>query len=282
MKKTLLVVILAIFMPKVNIQAQIIINFNSKKYIPCEITFDDNTVVSGFIKDFRLPKTIEITGYELSTIESELNLDRSKFKFKSTQDSKAEDLTLSDIKYITLIEEDGQVKYEKLHLKTINSKSEVVDLKREVMVPLLREGSINLYGLQVYECSGGCIMLWILAYIKHPDSEYAYIPIDYNGLNLFNVGKLQEKIFRSFEEVGKDCEDFANYMKELSQTKMSKDEKKEAKEEYRAFQKKLKDELKSVKGAKNKRQLEDDLYTEYFLGKYIKVIDEYDNRCGKS
>jgi hypothetical protein len=280
MEKRLLIVILALFIPNFTIHSQIIINFNSKKYIPCEITFDDNTIASGFIKDFRLPRTIEIAGYDLGSIESQLNLDRSKFKFKATNDGSAEDITLSNIKYITLIEEDGNIKYEKLHLKTINSKSEVVDLKREIMVPLLREGDINLYGLQVYECSTSCTMLWVLAYVKHRDSEYAFIPIDYNKLNLFNTGKLQEKIFRSFEEVGKDCKDFANYMRELSQTKMTKDEKKEAKEEYNAFQKKIKTELKSVKGADNKRKLEDDLYTEYFLSKYIKVIDEYDKRCG--
>src|SRR5690606_15506713 len=208
MKKALFVVILALFLPQFTMQSQIIINFNSKKYIPCEITFDDNTVVSGFVKDFRLPRTIEIAGYDLGTIESQLNLDRSKFKFKTTNDGSAKDITLSNIKFITLIEEDGDTKYEKLRLKTINSKSEVVDLKREIMVPLLREGNINLYGLQVYECSVNCTMFWVLAYVKHRDSEYAFIPIDYNNLNLFNTGKLQEKIFRSFEEVGKDCEDF--------------------------------------------------------------------------
>lgn len=277
MKKIILLLIL--ICQKSNAQ-DVVFTISKKEYIPTEIVLNDGKIISGFIKDFTLPKTIEFRGlgYDFKSIESKLNLDRTKFKFKKEINGSVEDLDLIDIKSITLKEEDT-TKYEKLKLKTINSNSEVIDLKREVMIPVIKEGKINLYGLRAYQCAGPCEMMFVIAYVKKPNDEFAYIPIDFNRMNLFNLGKIDDKLFKAFEEIGKDCPEFQNYLKNNKALFEDENYRKEVKNEYKQFQKDKKEKIKQLKRAREKRRMEDNMNTEYFLKIYYNLINEYSSRC---
>ncbi|MBC8643768.1 hypothetical protein H9W95_06220 [Flavobacterium lindanitolerans] len=57
--------------------------------------------------------------------------------------------------------------------------------------------------MRVYECGHGCSLMWILAYIKKPNDEFAYIPVDYNRLNLFNLGKIDDKFLKPLRKLVK-------------------------------------------------------------------------------
>lgn len=259
--------------------AQVVISLSKKEFISSEIVLNNGDIVLGFIKDFTLPKTIEVRGltYDFNSIESKLYLDRTKFKFKKEINGTVENLDLADIKSIKLMADDT-IKYEKLKLKTINSNSDVVDLEREVMIPLIKEGKINLYGLKVFECSNAydCFLMYILVYIKKPNDEFAYIPIDFNRINIFNFGKADDKFFKVFEEVGNDCPEFLVSLKKMKTTAIDKNE---IKNEYARFEKEKKEKLKQVKNKEEKRKLAEQLDDAYFLKGYLLLIDEYTSKC---
>ncbi|QRM90745.1 hypothetical protein FG167_16365 [Lacinutrix sp. WUR7] len=148
------------------------------------------------------------------------------------------------------------------------------------MVPLIREGEINLYGLRAYNCASGsrCEMTYVIAYIKNKNHDFAYIPIDYNRINIFNLGKMDNKFLKSFEEAGSDCPAFLTYLNDKRKSFESKSFRKSFKEKYKQFKKEKKAKLKLIKGRKNKQQEEDKLDTPHFLNIYIEFIDAYASR----
>lgn len=259
---------------------EIIFDFSTKAFIPSEITLTNGSVLNGFIRDFSLPKSVEFRGlgYEFNSIESKLFLDRRTFKYRASEEGETKIMDLDDITSILLKGEDT-IRYEKLKLKTINTKNEVIDLNKEVIMPLLREGPINLYGLGVSHCREGCQMIFVIVYIKNVNQDYAYIPIDYNRINFFNIGSLDDKFFKSFAEAGSDCPEFLEYLETVEQRFANKDIRKDYKTAYKEFQKEKKEKLKEIKGVKNKRKAENDMDTAYFLKFYTDIIDEYTSFC---
>lgn len=275
MKKLLLLAMIFIWQ---NNFAQVLIYTAKKEFIPAEIRLANDEIISGYIKEFNVPNAIEFTDFSFNfNLESELRLDRTKFNFKKTPDGASEKIELNNIKSITLKAEDT-ITYEKLKLKTINSKLEVVDLKREIMAPLIKKGKINVYGLRVYECGHGCSLMWILAYIKKPNDEFAYIPVDYNRLNLFNLGKIDDKFFKAFEEVGKDCPEFLSYLETRKAQFNDKAYKKELLAARKQFDKDKKEKLK-LTDKRERRKMEDQMDTDYYLKFYLDEIDAYSSRC---
>lgn len=283
MLKKLFLLLFIVLSSRVNAQT-LLTTIGSREYIPCEITLDDGSILNGFIKDFTLPKTFEFRGfgYDFSAIESKLKLDTKTFKYRKTLKGENEKVSLENVHSIFLKGSEN-IKYEKIRLKTINSKNEVVDLNREIMIPLIREDEINLYGLRVYNCMNGnnCEMMYVIAYIKNKNQDYAYIPIDFNRINLFNIGKLDDKFLKSFEETGSDCAEFLTFIDEKRKSFENKTLKKESKEKYKKFKKEKKAKLKLIKGRKEKQKEEDILDTEYFLNLYIEFIDEYTSLCSE-
>ena len=41
------------------------------------------------------------------------------------------------------------------------------------------------------------------------------MPIDFDRINIFNIGSIPEKMVEAFRFVGKDCPEFQNYLKTL-------------------------------------------------------------------
>lgn len=280
MKKILCLLVLII---SSYIQAQdVIFTTSQKDYIPCEIILNNGSILNGYIKDFTLPKTVEFRtpAYSFKAIESKLNLDKTTFKFKNNLSEKDQKLSLENIHSIALKDSDATT-YEKLKLKTINSNMEVVDLEREIMIPLIREDKISLYGLKVFNCFNGnnCEMMYVIAYIKNQNQDFAYIPIDVNRINLLNFSNADDKFLKSFEEAGSDCPEFLAYMEEKRVSFADKDFRKAYKENYKTFQKEKKAKLKLIKGLKNKEKAEDEMDSDFFLKMYTEVIEEYSSRC---
>lgn len=260
-----------------------VFSFSKKEYIPCKITLEDGTVKEGFVKDFSMPNTFEVQGFwnDFKSIESKVKLDKADFKFRETIKGETQKIVLSNIHAITLMEENDTIRYEKLKLKTVNSKSEVIDLEREIMVPLLRKDNINLYGIKVNTCmtKNNCQLMYILAYIKNKNQEFAYIPIDFNNLNLVNTGSIGDKFTRSFEEAGKDCPAFIAWLNESKEMVIDKEMKKDAKQAYKDYQKRKKETIKKIKGRKAKLREGERIDVDYFLASYIAVIEHYKEKC---
>jgi hypothetical protein len=277
-----LILVLAILSSQFTIGQEIYISKEKKEYIPADILMENGDTITGFIKDFTKSKTIEIRGpgYDFKSLEKQLNLNNTNFNFKRQEDGPEEKLESKDIKKIIFDEE--TTIFEKLKLKTVNSKLEIIDIKYEVMIPLLEEGKINIYGTKVYECSTKpdvCNLSWILIYVKKPTDEFAYIPIDINKITLFNFWKTDDKLFRIWEEIGKDCPDFLEYLANYKIKYDTKEFKKELANEYKIYLKETADKLKNIADYDERKAMDEQLFTEHYMKSYYTFINEYSSRC---
>ncbi len=264
-----------------NTNAQdVVFSFSKKEFLNTVIELDNGKKLTGFVKDFTLPNTVEFRGieYGFSSIESKLNLDRTKFKFKKSLESKMEFIGTDSIKSIVLTDKDT-LKYEKIKLKTLNSKLEIIDLEREVMAPLIKKGKINLYAYRVYKVLGKKNLMYIVAYVRKPNDKYALIPLDINRLNIFNIGNIEEKFIRAYEEVGKDCPKFLEYLNYQKKMFDDKNFRKDYKEEMKLKEKEMKEIRKSAKSTEEENKLEDDFKTYTYLRLHYRFIDEYEKLC---
>lgn len=279
--KALFTLPLVLFLSIQGHSQEIIFNLYTKEFIPTEITLTNDSVINGYINDLEVPKSVEFRGlgYDFNSIENKLHLDRKTLNYRASEDGETKKMDLKDITSILLKGEDN-IRYQKLKLKTINTKNEVIDLNKEVMMPLLKEGPINLYGIVAYTCGSGCQKMFVIAYIKNQHQDFAYIPLDFNRINIYNIGSIDDKFLKSFAEAGSDCPEFLEYLETLKESFDNKEFRKETKAAYKEFQKKKKETLKNIKGAKKRRKAEDDIDTAYFLKMYTDIIDVYSALCG--
>lgn len=241
------------------------------KFLPTEITMEDGSTLTGYIENFKYTNQ-SVFGdplVDFKSFESKLKLDRKKFKFKKEQEDKVTELNSELMKKITLFENDT-VTYEKLYLKTINSKNELVDLKKQVFIPLIKKGKIDLYGFTVTTQTGPFNDINVLSYIKKPEDNFAVIPIDMSRLNLFNAWSMDERFIAGFAEITKDCESYQVYLKEMLEKSKSGDK------EYRKAQKENFE--KFMKNTPELQNPEDKLFS-YFNSMYITFIDKYTSMC---
>jgi hypothetical protein len=277
-----LILVLAILSSQFTIGQEIYISKEKREYIPADIVMESGDTITGLIEEFKKPKTIEIRGpgYDFKSLEKQLNLDNVNFNFKKHVEGPVEKLESKDIKQIIFDAE--TTIFEKLKLKTVNSKLEIIDVTYEVMIPLIEEGKINIYGTQVYECSTKpdvCNLFWIIVYLKKPNEEFAYIPIDFNKITLFNFWKSDDKLFRIYEEIGKDCPDFLEYLANYKIKYDTKEFKKELANEYKIYLKEKADKLKNIADYDERKAMDEQLFTEYYMKGYYRFINEYSSRC---
>jgi len=241
-----------------------------QKFVKTEITFLNGKVTEGYLKDFRLPRTVEVRGpgYEFKSFEKKLRLDSKQFSYKKElTDDKAKAIGTDSIKAIKFIEGDSITYFEKMTLKTVNTKNQLIDLEREVFLPLIQKGKIDLYGLKVKE-AGNDDLITVLAYIKKPEDNFAVIPIDMNRLNIFNVWSMEERFVHGFKFITTDCAAFQALMDERLQKIESGDKeyKQTMKESYQDF-------MKNAKGTP------EDKFSFYYYNLYLDVIDDYSDLC---
>ncbi|MCJ8155168.1 hypothetical protein MKJ01_15475 [Chryseobacterium sp. SSA4.19] len=128
------------------------INFGKRPYVKADLLMENGQTRHGYLKDFLIPKFLE-SGIvnDFKRVESVYHFDTKIFKFKNNKDEDAQEISLTEIKSIIIIDEDGSdtTRFDKMKLKTINSKYQVEDLDLTVILPLQSEGKINLYGFSV-------------------------------------------------------------------------------------------------------------------------------------
>lgn len=263
-----------------SIAQDLVFSFSKKEYLSTIIKLENGNELHGYMKDFTLPNTVEFRGlaFNFKSIESKLKLDRTEFKFKKTLDSKIELLDSDNIQSITLIDKDTII-FEKIKLKTVNSNLEIIDLEREIMAPLVRKDKINFYAINVYKGDKLSGLSFVLNYIRKPEDQFALIPIDINRINLFNLGSVDDKYIRAFEEVGKDCPKFLEYLNYQKKLFDDKNYRKQFKEEKIQRYKELKEKLKTAKSSEEIREIQDNSKSYEFTRLIHNLINEYVKLC---
>lgn len=255
-------------------------NFGKKPYLEADLFMENGKTLHGYLQDFNLPRFIESDfANNFKRLESVYHYDSKYFKFKSSEEAKVQEIPMSEIKSIVFVDENGfdKVRFDKMKLKTINSKYEVEDLDMTVMLPLQSEGKINLYGFSISSFMGRTyIDSAFLPYLKKPEDEYAYIPLDYDNIGLFNMGKIKGKFKKAFAEVTSDCQQYQDYLDTAVEKLMDK---KLMKEMYKEKAAKKKEAKKDIKDKDAELSILQKIDNDYNLKPFIELIEEYGKTC---
>ena len=266
--------------------------FGKKKLMGAEIILENGTIKTGFLQDFHSQKFYNTDMQSFSSIEKYLKYDTKEFKFKEEAGSAIQIINIADVKRIILLNTDGSERlvYDKMKLKTINSKNEVVDLNKTVILPLEQEGKLNLYGItlvaygqpSLYSTGAATKYLTTLfiPYLKSSNSEYAYLPFDINRMNIFNLGKLEAKFKKALEESTKDCPEFQSNIDEtmkVFEKRLTKDQK----QMYYDKEEKKKQIRKNTKDKGEEDFLQMKIDAEYGIEPYLKLVDDYNKKCSR-
>jgi hypothetical protein len=255
------------------------------KYEKAEITFLDGHKESGFIYGFISNKWIEFGNpltSGLETLENKLNLMDNSFTFKNTIEGAPRNLTQKDFNEIRIFDDKLQGQdYKLMDLKTVNVKGDIIDLHKKAWLPLYSVDKISIYAYDVmFSDNRGSPSKYAFTavYLNNPKDNFAINPIDYNRINLFNFGKIDDKLIFVLKEVFKDCPEFvkkfngdpkkvlSNYFKDPQQRKIDKKE----------FKENSKDLSKH-----EKKELEMKMNEKMWIDPYLKLIEEYNTTCPK-
>ncbi|WP_027387974.1 hypothetical protein [Chryseobacterium gregarium] len=256
------------------------ITVGKRPYVKADLLMENGQTKHGYLKDFLIPKFVESgIANSFKRVESLYHYDTKIFKFKSNQDEDAQEIPLTEIKSIIIVDEDDSdtTRFDKMKLKTINSKYEIEDLDLTVMLPLQSEGKINLYGFSVLLFMGrSYYSSFFFPYIKKPNEEYAYVVLDYDNMGLFNSGKIKGKFKKAFEAVTSDCTMYQPHLNSAVEKLMDKKMMKESNKER--FDKK-KEAKKSIKDKEMELQILQKIDNDYNIKPYIDLIEEYGSLC---
>ena len=254
------------------------------EYVPAKLVFTDGHTEEGHVYGFIENRFFEvnmgfISGFE--TIENKVNLDDKVFEFKTSLKGESRKLQSKDLKSVVLIggEDDIDVQYDYLSIKTINSAGETVDLNKKIWLPLIKNDKVNLYGYSYFLAQpngAGLQYICTPVYLKGFNQDYAIPPIDYNRVNLFNLSGIDDKFKASMREIFKDCPALIEKM-DLDRT-FSKEDKRSAIQKYKEDEKEYKSKAKELP-KKERKSFKTKFYENKALEPYFTIIHEYNKTC---
>lgn len=255
--------------------------FGKKKTVKAEVLFENGITKTGVLKNFKIFRRFD----NINSLEK--NLDSKEFEFKANDNNVVEIININDIKSITTFNDAGSeyIRLDKLKLKTVNSKHEIIDLNKTVLLPIVQEGNLNLYGFfrAFFDVGGvnqGYLATLFMPYLKHSNSEYAYLPFDYNRMNIFNVGKLEGKFKIALQEATKSCPEFQSNIDEIMKL-FEKSNKENMKKQYYDKEAQKKQIRKDIKDKETELMLQIKVDEDYMVKPYLDLVNSYNLKCQK-
>lgn len=257
--------------------AQVYLYFGNKPFVKADLQMEDGSTKTGYLQDFQTPKIAETDLGFLQGIEKKLKFEVKDFKFKEQKTSTVQVIPIGDIKRIVLTDDNGNDKltYDKMKLKTVNVKGELVDVNKTVVLPLEQEGKFNLYGINLaFIQNKRYVSALYLPYIKKPNDEYGIILIDINRINFFNLGKIDDKIKAGLLAVSNDClifqKDIDNQMKILE---------KDVVENRREGIKRKNQARKDIKNKNQENLMAIKIDYDYVIKPYLNLMNRFYDKC---
>ena len=257
--------------------AQVYLYFGNNPFVKADLQLEDGTTKTGYLQDFQTPKVAETDLGFIQGIEKKLKFEVKDFKFKEQKSSTVQIIPITDVKRIVLTDDSGndRLTYDKMKLKTVNVKGELVNVNKTVVLPLEQEGKFNLYGINVaFIQNNRYTNSLYLPYIKKPNDEYGIILIDINRINLFNLGKIDDKIKAGLLAVSNDCptfqKDIDNQMKILE---------KEIVENRKEGIKKKNQMRKDIKNKNEENLMAIKIDYDYVIKPYLNLMNRFNDKC---
>ncbi len=239
------------------------------KFLPATIVFKDGHLEEGFVKSFLENQFIDMKIFD-NSIEHELNLDDKTITFKNSEKGESRTLNIDDIAELRFPLKSGEVQtFRALYYKRLKPNGEIIDKKKRIWMPCIILGNrINMYGFEAFSMNGGGADTKF--YLGRADEDYV---IDLLGsINLFNAGgKFNDMYVTYYNELFKDCPEYAKKAIDMVNKPLTKAEKKAAIENYREKKKALK--------KTSKKSEEETMFEEYLIPNVEKMIDDYEKEC---
>ena len=209
------------------------------------------------------------------TIERNLDLMDNSFIFTNEQGEKRK-IKSDEVKKVIKKYDEGYSVYIRHNLKTVNTKGKIVDLDRQAWLPLMIDDPrIKIFGLSAYDVKSRQYV-GTYVYLNREGEDFVINPLDFNRLNLFNMGSVNDKMRVALKETFRDCPATIDL---IDQTITNKSQKKD----YKATQKKLLVGLKEIRKSNlsrdEKKLKEIQLYEEMMVSIYSNLLDHYNENC---
>lgn len=255
--------------------------YANKSYVKSIIELNTGEKLEGLTKDFNQPEGFIVESMvNFGDLEDQLKVSGSQLSFKKDDNSPEQKIAIQSIKRIEFLGELDSNVFEHIKVKTIK-KGVIQNHYRDLFVPLIREGKINVYGTFVAMKQGGeNRVVLLLNYIKNPKDEFAYAPVDFESVSLFSFNNsLQEGYITAIEEVGRDCPAFVTQTKSEIGNLFSNEAKKKAIEEYFTVQASIKEAVKKVKTREEKERIANEYQMNYLIRPYLELFKSYETLC---
>jgi hypothetical protein len=260
-----------------SIQSQVVFYFGKPDYGNATVLLTDGKTMIGEVQDFSSPNSVEFNGAVGSAteeFEQSFNFDRKKIKFRKNKNDSFRLIPSDSIDIIQFFDEDLNKTFEFKRLKIFKSSNgEIRESKRTVFLPLFKKDAISLYGYHVY--TSGHYATTIV-YINNPKDNIALNPYELNIAELLTARKtLTARITGSYKFVSKNCPDFHQWLDE----KLIEEYETIFKPYYKATRQEVKEGKKKLKTKQEKRALENQKWTEFYIKLVSPTVEKYKEFC---
>ena len=274
---------LSIVLPLISISAQEVRKNFTQNLDDVEILYKDGTTERGSIEDL-VANWGQRSG-KLWSLEKEMGIHGKTFVL--TDPNGKEKIIISDnVKSIYIYEDEGVKEIRRLNLKTVNVKGEIVDLDKNVWLPVKIDGSrVSILSFNRYVSYANpyknkkkvsidkATYAGTYVYLQRMEEDFAIIPIDLNRINLLNMGSTGDKYKIALKETFRDCD--------KTVALIDKDwdvSNKEGLKRYKALKKEANQKIKKLP-KKERKYAWDAFYTEYTMRLYLPILEQYNAEC---
>lgn len=124
--------------------------YHAKIFNKCEITYVNDTVVTGYIAFF-LEQTPVDEDELFSSVERMFNLDDNNYEFKLSESDNAKNISQKDLKKIKIFYDENIVKtYKLMDIKKLDKNGNIIPSSKKAWLPVVKDDEISLYQFNVY------------------------------------------------------------------------------------------------------------------------------------
>jgi hypothetical protein len=274
---------LSIILPLISISAKEISKNFTQDLDDVEILYKDGTNERGAIEDL-VANWGQRSG-KLWSLEKVMGIHGKTFVLTDPS-GKEKTITSDSVKSIYIYEDEGIKEIRRLNLKTVNVKGEIVDLDKNVWLPVtVNDSRVSILSFNKYVSYSSpykskkkvsidkATYAGTYVYLQRVEEDFAIIPVDLNRINLLNMASTGDKYKIALKETFRDCD--------KTVALIDKDwgvSNKEGLKRYKALKKETNQKIKKLP-KKERKSAWDAFYTAYTMRLYLPILEQYNKEC---
>lgn len=260
--------------------------YHARIFNKCELTYEDNTVVNGYIAFFLEKKLIEDEDV-YDSLERMFNYDDNDFEFKTSLNSAIKNLSQKNLKKIKVYYEGKITKTFKLmYIKNLSKDGKLISSSKKAWLPVIKDSLISLYQFNVYDdfrkynkkldeyISKKIKISFSVTYLSNNNQDYAFEIYNSEYGRLSNPNLDDSYLGKVLNYIFQDCPVFLNNIMKNNRW------------DYQPFIDKSIDYSNKIREIKNSKLNNfekfnklDQIYTQRDSQPFIKLIEQYNINC---